>query len=76
MLGFEALTVRPRRGQLLVFDKLARPLVLHVLLARAGPPRQRCAGRADRLRDVMLGPTAEDLERKTTRVPRAPVSTT
>ena len=31
-LGHDGFTVTPRRGQLIVFDKLARPLVRHILL--------------------------------------------
>ena len=33
MLGHDGFTVTPRRGELIVFDKLARPLVSHILLA-------------------------------------------
>ena len=33
MLGHERFTVTPRRGELIVFDKLARPLVQHIVLA-------------------------------------------
>src|ERR671917_1213246 len=33
MLGGRAFTVTPRRGELIVFDKLSRPLVDHILLA-------------------------------------------
>ena len=33
MLGHERFTVTPRRGELIVFDKLARPLVRHIVLA-------------------------------------------
>ena len=33
MLGHDGFTVTPRRGELIVFDKLARPLVAHILLA-------------------------------------------
>src|ERR687893_749946 len=33
MLGGDAFTVTPRRGELIVFDKLSRPLVQHILLA-------------------------------------------
>ena len=33
MLGHDRFTVTPRRGELIVFDKLARPLVEHIVLA-------------------------------------------
>ena len=32
MAGFDGFTVTPRRGELIVFDKLARGLVSHVVL--------------------------------------------
>ena len=37
MLGFERFTVTPRRGELIVLDKLARPLVRHVRGLSSGP---------------------------------------
>lgn len=37
LLGHDVFTVTPRRGQLLVLDKLARPLVGHILLPVPGP---------------------------------------
>ncbi|WP_414930937.1 hypothetical protein [Streptomyces sp. Je 1-369] len=35
LLGHEAFTVTPRRGQLIVYDKFARDLVRHILLPEA-----------------------------------------
>src|SRR5205823_5663616 len=32
MAGYDGFTVTPRRGELIVFDKLSRPLANHVLL--------------------------------------------
>src|SRR5438874_583917 len=32
MAGYDGFTVTPRRGELLVFDKLSRPLVSHIVL--------------------------------------------
>ncbi|MFD7861944.1 NAD(P)/FAD-dependent oxidoreductase [Streptomyces sp. NPDC059783] len=65
MLGYDAFTVTPRRGQLLVFDKLARDLVRHILL-----PVPTAAGKGVLVAptvfgNVLLGPTAEDLDDKT-----------
>jgi glycerol-3-phosphate dehydrogenase len=64
-LGHHGFTVTPRRGQLIVFDKLARPLVRHILLP---VPTKRSKGvlvSPTVFGNVLLGPTAEDLEDKT-----------
>ncbi|HET6835983.1 MAG TPA: NAD(P)/FAD-dependent oxidoreductase [Acidimicrobiales bacterium] len=64
-LGHEGFTVTPRRGQLIVFDKLARPLVRHILLP---VPTARSKGvlvSPTVFGNVLLGPTAEDLDDKT-----------
>ncbi|MEW2512680.1 FAD-dependent oxidoreductase [Streptomyces sp. NPDC046870] len=63
-LGHEDFTVTPRRGQLLVYDKLARPLVRHILL-----PVPTALGKGVLVAptvhgNVLLGPTAEDLSDK------------
>ncbi|UFR00925.1 FAD-dependent oxidoreductase [Streptomyces sp. Go40/10] len=63
-LGHEDFTVTPRRGQLLVHDKLARPLVRHILL-----PVPTALGKGVLVAptvygNVLLGPTAEDLDDK------------
>ncbi|PZT77872.1 MULTISPECIES: NAD(P)/FAD-dependent oxidoreductase [unclassified Streptomyces] len=64
LLGIDTFTVRPRRGQLIVFDKLARDLVRHILL-----PVPTAAGKGVLVAptvfgNVLLGPTAEDLDDK------------
>lgn len=64
LLGHDAFTVTPRRGQLIVFDKLARDLVRHILL-----PVPTAAGKGVLVAptvfgNVLLGPTAEDLDDK------------
>jgi glycerol-3-phosphate dehydrogenase len=64
LLGHEDFTVTPRRGQLLVHDKLARPLVRHILL-----PVPTALGKGVLVAptvygNVLLGPTAEDLDDK------------
>jgi len=62
MLGHAgAFTVTPRRGELIVFDKLARPLVRHILLP---VPTGRTKGvlvAPTVFGNVLLGPTAEDV---------------
>ncbi len=64
MFGHDGFTVTPRRGELLVFDKLARPLVRHVLLP---VPTARTKGvlvSPTVFGNVVLGPTAEDVADK------------
>jgi glycerol-3-phosphate dehydrogenase len=61
MFGHRRFTVTPRRGELLVFDKLARPLAPCIVL-----PVPSRAGKGVLISptvygNVMLGPTAEDL---------------
>ncbi|MEV7505009.1 FAD-dependent oxidoreductase [Streptomyces sp. NPDC093018] len=63
-LGRDDFTVTPRRGQLLVFDTFARPLVRHILL-----PVPTALGKGVLVAptvygNVLLGPTAEDLDDK------------
>ncbi|MFF8694198.1 NAD(P)/FAD-dependent oxidoreductase [Streptomyces sp. NPDC015144] len=65
LLGHDEFTVTPRRGQLIVFDKLARDLVRHILL-----PVPTAAGKGVLVAptvfgNVLLGPTAEDIDDKT-----------
>lgn len=65
MLGHHAFTVTPRRGQLIVFDQLARDLVRHIVL-----PVPTALGKGVLVAptvygNVLLGPTAEDLRGRT-----------
>ncbi|WP_405620990.1 NAD(P)/FAD-dependent oxidoreductase [Streptomyces sp. NBC_01508] len=64
LLGHTDFSVTPRRGQLIVFDKFARGLVRHILL-----PVPTALGKGVLVSptvygNVMLGPTAEDLDDK------------
>ena len=63
--GHERFTVTPRRGQLLVFDKLSRPLVSHILLPVPSKMGKGVLISPTVFGNVMLGPTAEDLDDKT-----------
>jgi glycerol-3-phosphate dehydrogenase len=63
-LGHHDFTVTPRRGQLIVFDKLARDLLHHILL-----PVPTALGKGVLVTptvygNLLLGPTAEDLDDK------------
>jgi glycerol-3-phosphate dehydrogenase len=64
MAGHDGFTVTPRRGELIVFDKLARPLVEHIVLAVPTKITKGVLIAPTVFGNVMLGPTAEDVERK------------
>ena len=64
MFGHETFTVTPRRGELVVFDKLARPLVNHILLPVPTPVTKGVLVSPTVFGNVVLGPTAEDLADK------------
>jgi glycerol-3-phosphate dehydrogenase len=64
MLGHEGFTVTPRRGELIVFDKLSRSLVSHIVLAVPTKVTKGVLIAPTVFGNVMLGPTAEDVERK------------
>ncbi|MFD8643782.1 FAD-dependent oxidoreductase [Streptomyces zaomyceticus] len=65
LVGREDFVVTPRRGQLLVFDKFARDLVRHILLPVPGPLGKGVLITPTVYGNVLLGPTAEDLDDKT-----------
>lgn len=65
MFGYDRFHITPRRGELLVFDKQARPLVNKIVL-----PVPTAVGKGVLVSptvygNVMLGPTAEDLTDRT-----------
>jgi glycerol-3-phosphate dehydrogenase len=64
LAGFDTFTVAPRRGELLVFDKLARPLVRHVLLPVPTPATKGVLVAPTVFGNVLVGPTAEDVDGK------------
>lgn len=63
--GYTNFTVTPRRGQLIVYDKLARPLVNHVLLPVPTSKTKGVLISPTVYGNILLGPTAEDLPDKT-----------
>ncbi|MFI7355726.1 FAD-dependent oxidoreductase [Streptomyces avidinii] len=65
LLGHADFIVTPRRGQLIVFDELARGLVRHILLPVPGALGKGVLVSPTVYGNVMLGPTAEDLDDKT-----------
>ena len=65
LFGYTRFTVTPRRGELIVYDKLARPLVDKIVLP---VPTSRGKGvlvSPTIYGNVMLGPTSEDLTDRT-----------
>ncbi|HEX5941077.1 MAG TPA: NAD(P)/FAD-dependent oxidoreductase, partial [Anaerolineales bacterium] len=63
--GHKNFKVTPRRGELIVYDKLARPLVNHVLLPVPTATTKGVLISPTVYGNVLLGPTAEDLPDKT-----------
>ena len=64
-LGHENFKVTPRRGELIVYDKLARSLVNHVLLPVPTATTKGVLISPTVYGNILLGPTAEDLPDKT-----------
>lgn len=62
MFGYQRFTVTPRRGELFVFDKLARPKVPCIVLPVPSAKGKGVLVSPTIYGNVMLGPTAEDLE--------------
>ncbi len=64
LFGHNNFKITPRRGELIVFDKLARPLVRHVLLPVPTATTKGVLISPTVYGNVLLGPTAEDLPDK------------
>ena len=64
LAGHDEFTVTPRRGELIVFDKLSRPLVRHVILRVPTAITKGVLVAPTVFGNVVLGPTAVDIERK------------
>jgi glycerol-3-phosphate dehydrogenase len=65
MLGYDEFGVIPRRGQLIVYDKMARGLVNHILLPVPSKMGKGVLISPTVFGNVMLGPTAENLTDRT-----------
>jgi glycerol-3-phosphate dehydrogenase len=65
LYGFDRFTVTPRRGELLVFDKLARPLADRIVLPVPSAVGKGVLVSPTIYGNIMLGPTAEDLADRT-----------
>jgi len=64
LFGYSQFKVTPRRGQLIVYDKMARPLVNHVLLPVPTSITKGVLISPTVYGNILLGPTAEDLDDK------------
>jgi glycerol-3-phosphate dehydrogenase len=65
MFGYDRFHITPRRGELLVFDKQARPLLDKIVLPVPSARGKGVLVSPTVYGNVMLGPTAEDLTDRT-----------
>jgi len=65
LLGHDRFTVVPRRGELIVFDKLARPLVDHIVLPVPTARGKGVLVSPTIYGNVMLGPTSQNIADRT-----------
>lgn len=65
LFGHDRFTVIPRRGELIVYDKAARPLAERIVLPVPGPWGKGVLICPTVYGNVLLGPTAEDLTDRT-----------
>jgi len=65
LFGHRRFTVTPRRGELIVFDKLARPLLGHTILPVPTATTKGVLVAPTVFGNVVLGPTAEDVPDRT-----------
>jgi glycerol-3-phosphate dehydrogenase len=65
LFGYNRFTVTPRRGELFVFDKLARPKVPKIVLPVPSSRGKGVLVSPTIYGNVMLGPTSEDLQDRT-----------
>jgi glycerol-3-phosphate dehydrogenase len=65
LFGYDRFHITPRRGELIVFDKQARPLVNKIMLPVPSARGKGVLVSPTVYGNVMLGPTAEDLTDRT-----------
>ena len=61
MFGGSGFTIRPRKGELIVFDKLARPLLSSIILPVPTARTKGVVVAPTVFGNVLLGPTAQDV---------------
>ena len=64
VFGIKDFTVIPRRGELMVFDKLSRSLISHIILPVPSSMGKGVLVSPTVFGNIMLGPTAQNLEDK------------
>lgn len=64
VFGYKDFTVVPRRGELIVFDKLSRSLISHIILPVPSSMGKGVLVSPTVFGNIMLGPTAQNLEDK------------
>ncbi len=64
LAGYDGLTITPRRGELIVFDKLARSLLQHIVLPVPTATTKGVLVAPTVFGNILLGPTAEDITDK------------
>jgi glycerol-3-phosphate dehydrogenase len=62
--GHDGFTITPRRGELIVYDKLARPLLNHIVLAVPTGTTKGVLVAPTVFGNLLVGPTAQDIQRK------------
>jgi glycerol-3-phosphate dehydrogenase len=67
MLGHSSFRVTPRRGELIVFDKLARGLINHIMLPVPTEKTKGVLVSPTVYGNILLGPTADEVDDKTDR---------
>ena len=65
LFGLDGFTVRPRRGELIVFDKQARPLLHRTVLPVPTSHTKGVLVAPTVFGNIMLGPTADDIDDRT-----------
>ncbi len=61
MFGCDGFSIQPRKGELIVFDKLARPLLSSIILPVPTPRTKGVLVAPTVFGNVLVGPTAEDV---------------
>jgi glycerol-3-phosphate dehydrogenase len=76
LLDRQSFTIRPRRGELIVFDKFARPLLSRIVLPVPTSTTKGVLVAPTVFGNVMVGPTADDIDdRSATASTRAGIDT-
>ena len=64
LAGHGGFTITPRRGELIVYDKLSRPLLNHIVLAVPTATTKGVLVSPTVFGNLLVGPTARDVRRK------------